>query len=82
VTIADIKGDRVAQIKGPSGAGINRAQWDMRAGAGPASGGRGGPGGGRGGRGGPTLPAGDYRVTVEVGGQQQATVGRIRERIW
>jgi hypothetical protein len=28
------------------------------------------------------LPAGEYRITVEAGGQQQTTVGRIRERIW
>ena len=27
------------------------------------------------------LPAGDYRITVDVGGQQETTVGRIRERI-
>jgi hypothetical protein len=27
------------------------------------------------------LPAGDYRITVDVAGQQQTTIGRIRERI-
>jgi hypothetical protein len=42
------------------------------------------PGEGRGGRGfapGPPLPAGDYRVVVSAAGQQQAVVGRIRQRI-
>ena len=57
VTIADIKGTELAQLKGPSEAGLNRVLWNMRAGAAPT--------GGRGGRGGagPTLPAGDYRIT-------------------
>jgi hypothetical protein len=74
VTIADIKGAEIAQLKGPSEAGLNRVQWNMRAGAVPPTG-RGGRGGG------PTLPAGDYRITVEVGGLKETTVGRIRERI-
>ena len=75
VTIVDIKGAEVAQLKGPSEAGLNRVLWNMRAGSTPTAG-RGGRGGG-----GPTLPAGDYRITVDVGGQQETTVGRIRERI-
>jgi photosystem II stability/assembly factor-like uncharacterized protein len=76
VTIADIKGTEIAQLKGPSEAGLNRVQWNMRPGSAPA--------GGRGGRGagGPTLPAAEYRITVDVAGQQQqTTIGRIRERI-
>jgi photosystem II stability/assembly factor-like uncharacterized protein len=77
VTISDIKGDQIAQLKGPSEAGLNRVEWNMRAGAAATATGRGGFGG----RGGPAVPAGDYRITVEVGGQQQMTVGRIRERI-
>jgi hypothetical protein len=80
VTISNSRGEQVAQIKGPSQAGINRVPWNMRAaGAGPA--GRGAPGGGRGGFGGPALPPGDYRIVVDVGGQQQTVTGRIRERI-
>ena len=75
VTIADIKGTEIAQLKGPSEAGLNRVQWNMRAGAAPA-GGRGGRGGG-----GPTLPAGEYRITVDVAGQKETTIGRIRERM-
>ena len=43
VTISDSKGDRVAQLKGPSNAGINRVQWNMRGGAGESAGGRGTP---------------------------------------
>ena len=75
VTIADFKGNELAQLKGPAEAGLNRVPWNMRAGAAPA--------GGRGGRGGvgPTLPAGEYRITVEVAGQKETTVGRIRERL-
>jgi photosystem II stability/assembly factor-like uncharacterized protein len=78
VTISDIKGEAIAQLKGTSEAGLNRAVWNMRAGSGPPAGGRGG------GRGfsAPPLPAGDYRITVAAGGQQQFTLGRIRERIW
>jgi photosystem II stability/assembly factor-like uncharacterized protein len=78
ITVADLKGQQVAQLKGPSAAGLNRAMWNMRADGGGAAGGR---GGGRGGFGGPTLPAGEYRITVSVGGQQQTIFGRIRERI-
>lgn len=81
VTISTIKGDRIAQLKGSSNAGINRVLWNMRAAAGPPAGGRGAPGG-RGSQSGPLLPPGDYRIVVEVGGQQEATIGRIRERIW
>ncbi len=76
VTVADIKGTEIAQLKGPSEAGLNRVQWNMRAGPAPA-GGR----GGRGGAVGPTLPAGEYKITVEVAGQKETTVGRVRERI-
>jgi hypothetical protein len=79
LTVTDIKGDPIAQLKGPSEAGLNRVLWNMRGGAAADGGGRGGFGG-RGG--GPTLPPGDYRITVDVAGQQQTTVGRIRERIW
>ncbi len=75
VTISDIKGDRDRAAQGPAEAGLNRVLWNMRAGAAPA-GGRGGRGGG-----GPTLPAGEYRITVEVAGQKETTVGRIRERL-
>lgn len=38
--------------------------------------------GGRGAFGGPLLPPGEYRITVSAAGQQQTTLGRIRERIW
>ena len=76
ITVSDIKGDPIAQLKGPSATGINRVPWNMRAGSGAVS----GRGGGRGG-GGPVLPAGDYRITVDGGGQQQTAIGRIRERI-
>jgi photosystem II stability/assembly factor-like uncharacterized protein len=80
ITITDIRGDQIAQLRGSSEAGLNRVLWNMRAGSGPPAGGRGGGFGGRGG--GPVLPAADYRITVEAGGQQQTTIGRIRERIW
>jgi photosystem II stability/assembly factor-like uncharacterized protein len=75
ITIADIKGTEIAQLKGPAEPGLNRVPWNMRAGSAPV----GGRGGGRGA--GPTLPVGEYRVTVDVAGQQQVTVGRIRERL-
>jgi hypothetical protein len=80
VTIFDVRGERVAQLEGPSAAGINRVLWNMRAGAAAAAGGRGATGG-RGRGGGPLLPAADYRIVVEAGGQQATTIGRIRERI-
>ena len=70
-----VKGIELAQLKGPAEAGLNRVPWTMRAGVAPA--------GGRGGRGGvgPTLPAGEYRITVEVAGQKETAIGRIRERL-
>jgi photosystem II stability/assembly factor-like uncharacterized protein len=71
VTIADISGANVATLKGPTEPGLNRVPWNMR---------RGGVAGGRGG-GGPLMPPGEYRITVSVGGEQQAKVGRIRDRI-
>jgi photosystem II stability/assembly factor-like uncharacterized protein len=81
-TVFDIKGDRVAQIKGPADAGLNRLSWNMRRGStGPAAGGP-PPGGGQGGGGAALLPPGEYRVVLEVAGQQQTTIARIRERIW
>jgi hypothetical protein len=71
VTIADISGANVATLKGPAEPGLNRVPWNMR---------RGGVAGGRGG-GGPLMRPGEYRITVSVGGEQQAKVGRIRDRI-
>jgi hypothetical protein len=38
------------------------------------------PASGRGERG-AALPAAEYRITVDVGGQQQIVIGRIRDRI-
>jgi photosystem II stability/assembly factor-like uncharacterized protein len=77
ISVFDISGERVAQLKGPADAGLNRVPWNMRPGSAPAAG-RGGPQG-RGG--GPPLPPGDYRIVVEAGGQQQSVTGRIRPRI-
>jgi hypothetical protein len=77
VVVARLDGESIAELKGPSAAGVNRVLWNMRAG-GAQGGGR---GGGRGGGGGPVLPAGDYKITVTVGGQSLSTVGKIRERI-
>jgi hypothetical protein len=72
-----MRGEQVAELKGPAEAGLNRVHWNMRAGNAPA-----GRRGGFAGRGaGPTLPPGEYRITVDVGGRQQTTIGRIRERI-
>ena len=84
VTITDISGRVVAQLGGETKAGLNRVMWNMIAsppapnGANtPAPAGRGGRGGGG------TLAApGDYSVTVEVSGEKQTKVGRVRERIW
>jgi photosystem II stability/assembly factor-like uncharacterized protein len=78
VTVADGTGTEIASLKGPADAGLNRVLWHMRAGSGGDAGGRGGFGG----RGaGPTLAAGDYTITVDVAGERQSTVGRIRDRI-
>ncbi len=85
ITIFDIRGEAIAHVKGPSDAGVNRALWNMRpsTSSGQAlSGGQAARAGrGRGGFGGPPLPAGDYRITLSVAGQQLTTIGRIRERI-
>jgi photosystem II stability/assembly factor-like uncharacterized protein len=81
-TVFDIKGDRVAQIKGPAEIGLNRMSWNMRRGS--AATGQGPGGGGQGpstGSGQALMPPGKYRIVVEAGGQQQTTIARIRERI-
>ncbi|MGD8818228.1 MAG: hypothetical protein PVJ51_13665 [Acidobacteriota bacterium] len=79
ITVSNIRGEQIATLEGPADAGLNFARWNMRPGSGSRRGGRGGFGG-RGG-GGALLPPGDYRITVSVGGQEQSTVGTIRERI-
>lgn len=75
ITITDITGETIATLKGPAEPGLNRVQWNMRRG-GAAAGGR-----GRGFGGGPLVAAGDYRVMVEVGPEQQSGIGRVRARI-
>ncbi len=76
-TVFDIKGDRVAQIKGPGEAGLNRLSWNMRRGSASTGSGQ-GPSTGSGQA---MMPPGEYRVVLEAGGQQQTTIARIRERI-
>ena len=78
IAVTDIRGEQIAQLEGPSKAGLNRVLWNMRPSPGPGRGSS--PGSGRGGRG-AVLPAAEYRITVDVGGQQQTVIGRIRERI-
>jgi hypothetical protein len=85
-TVFDIKGDRVAQIKGPAEAGLNRLSWNMRRGSpstssgqGPSTGAGQAPSTGSGQA--AIMPSGEYRVVLEAGGQQQTTIARIRERI-
>jgi photosystem II stability/assembly factor-like uncharacterized protein len=92
VTITDVSGKQIAQLQGPVRAGLNRIQWNMTSSpaGGAAPGGRGGgraasaPGATAGqGRGaGSLVPPGDYLVTLDVGGEKQTKVGRVRERIW
>ncbi|CAN5798594.1 hypothetical protein BH24ACI5_BH24ACI5_15940 [soil metagenome] len=73
ISIADVAGQPLAMLRGPAERGLNRVWWNMR---------RGAPGGaGRGEGGAPLLPAGDYRVTVTVGTNQESATGRIRDRI-
>jgi photosystem II stability/assembly factor-like uncharacterized protein len=82
ITVTDLRGAPVAELRGPGEAGLNRAYWNMRAG-GAGRGGRGaGGGGGRGGGGGgEPAPEGDYLVTVTAGGQSMTGTGTIRPRI-
>jgi photosystem II stability/assembly factor-like uncharacterized protein len=70
VTIGDMQGQAIAQLDGPSNAGLNRVLWNMRPAAGTGRGGRG-----------VALPAADYRITVELREQKASVTGRIRERI-
>ena len=80
-TVFDIKGDRVAQIKGPAEAGLNRLSWNMRRGS-PSTGSGQGPSTGSGQAASVGRDAA-RRVSrrAEAGGQQQTTIARIRERI-
>jgi photosystem II stability/assembly factor-like uncharacterized protein len=81
VTIVDATGKTVADLSGPARAGLNRVQWNLTASSSAgATGGRGRAGGG--GRGGGAIVApGDYQVTLEIAGEKQTKVGRVRERI-
>jgi hypothetical protein len=73
VTVSDASGNELARLEGETGPGIHQVLWNMR----PR-----GPGGGFGGGGGGgpldrLVPPGEYRVTLEVGGDrltQTATV--------
>jgi hypothetical protein len=65
-----MQGQAIAQLDGPSNAGLNRVLWNMRPAAGTGRGGRG-----------VALPAADYRITVELREQKASVTGRIRERI-
>jgi hypothetical protein len=89
ITITDIAGKQIAQLTGEVKAGLNRVPWNMTEmttpppGAAAGRGARGGgAGGGRGGGGGPLVAPGDYLVTLEIGGDKQTKVGKVRERIW
>lgn len=78
IAVTDIRGEQIAQLERPSKAGLNRVLWNMRPSAGSGRGPW--PASGRGERG-AALPAAEYRITVDVGGQQQIVIGRIRDRI-
>jgi photosystem II stability/assembly factor-like uncharacterized protein len=71
----DIDGKKVAELNGPTDAGLNKLSWNTSAsppaGAGAPMGGGGG-GGGRGFGGGRQVPPGAYRVVLNVDGQSQS----------
>ena len=78
MAITDNTGKEVARLSGPTAAGINTVQWNMRI----TQAGQGGRGGGGGGRGGvpivdQLMPLGDYTVTLTVGGQTLTQKGTI-----
>ena len=76
ITVADLSGKTIRQLKGPARHGLNRALVN-----------RAGSFGGRGGRGrgaGPVEPPlviGEYVVTVEAGGEKLTKTARVRARI-
>lgn len=77
IEIADILGNVIATLEGPTEPGMNRLLWDMR--SDPADGDTERPGAFFRRFSTPPLPPGDYRVTVTVGGESRSTVGTIRE---
>jgi len=88
ITITDAEtGEVFASLNGPSAAGINHVQWNLRgdppegAAAGGGRGGGGG-GGGRGGGQGPTATAGVYTVQLTVGGESYYSTVTVLEDIW
>ena len=76
ITIRDVDGDLVRELRGPAREGLHRVQWDLRHGP-LEQGNAGGRGGGRGrGRGGGRVPLaqpGAYQVTVKVGDNEAVT---------
>jgi photosystem II stability/assembly factor-like uncharacterized protein len=76
ITVADASGKVLSELTGPGEAGLNRVFWNMRAGSPQAGRGGGGRGGGA-----PPLPAGDYQVKIDAGGQTFNKRGTIRARV-
>ena len=71
ITISDVTGREIRALVGTKSAGLNRVQWDLRAGG--AGRGRGGAGGGgRGSFGGPAVAPGSYLVKLSVGDREVA----------
>ncbi|MBP1598008.1 MAG: hypothetical protein H6Q05_3385, partial [Acidobacteria bacterium] len=73
LSILDIDGQVVSELKGPGEAGLHRVQWTMRPGGGGERGGAAAAqaGGGRGGAG--AVEPGAYRVRLTVGGKEYFT---------
>ena len=71
ITLADLSGQVLAELKGGGEAGINSVEWNMR---GRAAGARGG------GMGGGLVEPGEYRVTLESDGKKLTKKAVIRYR--
>jgi len=77
ITVADLSGKTIRQVKGPAKSGLNRALVNL-------AGSFGGRAGGRGRGEGPAeapLGIGDYVVTVEVAGEKLTKRARVRAKI-
>ena len=74
ITIADLNGETVREMGGPSEPGLHRVQWDMRANPPEPQ----ETGGGRG----EMVAPGTYRVTLSVDGEEQSNRVQVLEDVW
>lgn len=83
ITISDVTGRVLRTLTGSKDAGLNRVLWNLApTPAADAAGGRGGGGGGGGGGAPEAVPAGTYKVTLQIGATTLTKTVQVLEDRW